>query len=143
MLLFTEAAIEIEFTANTNGLLSRMVSFNETLPSYIANENDEIYVVEGNISGQILTSTYDLDVDYGISVYPNPASDILNISSTELSGETLQNAQVVILDPVGRVVYTDISIATSISLEGFSNGLHTLSVITNEGIDSKQFMISN
>ena len=138
----TDALIEIEFISGVSGLLSQMLEFDDALTSYIVNENDEVFIIDGNISGEILTNTDDVNTDSELSIYPNPASDVLNIMRTQLSEKTLQNAQTIIYGPMGRVVYTNAELTSTISLEGFSTGLHTLSVITSEGVHSHQFMIN-
>lgn len=59
-----------------------------------------------------------------MSVYPNPASDMLTVSAEGLN-------KVEVLDITGRVVAT--STTNTVDLKSLSNGSYIVRVVTNEG----------
>lgn len=80
-----------------------------------------------------LTASLDEMTAQNIEVYPNPASDIVNISFENSINETL----VSIMDLQGRVLVTQVASVSngtqvvSISTEGFAKGTYVVSVIAN------------
>ena len=85
-------------------------------------------------SGLIKNTTATLDemAAQNVSVYPNPASDIVNISF-----ENVNDTYVSIIDLQGRVLATQVASGTngtqvvSISTEGFAQGTYVVSVQSN------------
>lgn len=67
--------------------------------------------------------------EYGLVVYPNPASEMLMISG--LNKEA--NYEIQMIDLSGRVVYTKTGIngveMTAVSVDGFANGLYVANII--------------
>ncbi len=85
-------------------------------------------------SGLIKNTTATLDemAAQNVSVYPNPASDVVNISF-----ENVNDTYVSIMDLQGRVLATQVTSGTngtqvvSISTEGFAQGTYVVSVQSN------------
>ena len=75
-----------------------------------------------------------------VSLYPNPAKDILNISSTD----NIKSLE--IKDLLGRVIYFDSKINstnTSVSTSSFSNNIYTVSCLINDKLIVKKIVISH
>lgn len=66
----------------------------------------------------------------GISVYPNPANEILNINYGNISG----NTEIQIFDAIGKLVFSSNEKLNSIDISGFADGVYTLQVKTAIGI---------
>ena len=77
----------------------------------------------------------DYNVDDMVSVYPNPASSILNIEAENLISVT-------ILDMSGKIVYFALEncSATSIDLSGFANAEYVVKVETENGRSLKRII---
>ena len=83
-------------------------------------------------------STRDVELSQKISVYPNPASDILNISMQD--GAALEKMQ--LYDVSGRLVreYGDVS-NQSISVAELEKGMYILKVSADTGIYSERIIV--
>ncbi|MBK9590932.1 MAG: T9SS type A sorting domain-containing protein [Crocinitomicaceae bacterium] len=76
---------------------------------------------------------------YTISVYPNPANVVLNI--------TISNADIqliTLVDLQGKIVYTDASgdVNTQISLADFAKGVYFVNVQSSKGMTTKKVIVS-
>jgi PKD repeat protein len=82
-----------------------------------------------------ITGINDYNVDDMVSVYPNPASSILNIEAENLISVT-------ILDMSGKIVYFALEncSATSIDLSGFANAEYVVKVETENGRSLKRII---
>ncbi|MFL5764330.1 MAG: PKD domain-containing protein [Bacteroidia bacterium] len=87
----------------------------------------------------ILTGIDENALDNSVSVYPNPATDLINItvSGKEVKSMTISNA-------IGQIVYssqTPFTNTTVIDAGTFAEGIYTLSCKTNEGTVIKKISI--
>lgn len=72
-----------------------------------------------------------------ISVYPNPATNFVNITSF-----SNKNSKLVIKDMAGKVIYTDnFNSKISINTENYSKGFYLIDVINTSGVYSKKISI--
>ena len=76
--------------------------------------------------------------EVAISLYPNPAQGVFNISSDAEINE------VRIFDMLGQVVYTNRNVGTShqIDIHGLKNGIYFVQVATREGLQTKRLQIT-
>ncbi len=74
-------------------------------------------------------------VDNSINIYPNPTSDVLNISSKN----GLEMKEIEITDLSGRIVRT-LNNATTINVSDLSAGTYLIDITTNEGKASSKFV---
>ncbi|MBI3135657.1 MAG: T9SS type A sorting domain-containing protein [Bacteroidetes bacterium] len=90
------------------------------------------------------TVTYELGLNegdnaYTISVYPNPARDVLNITVADANVTliSLMNIQ-------GKVVYTDASGEKNVQLglEDFAGGIYFVNIQTDKGISTEKIVIT-
>lgn len=72
------------------------------------------------------------DIDNNVAIYPNPASDKLNVVA-----EGVKNIE--IIDATGRVVLNTKS-AGSINISSLSNGIYMVRTITNEGVSMQKII---
>jgi len=95
------------------------------------------FTVEASVPDEVLS----LDDNFTatkFSIYPNPASDIINISLGNL-----QIKQVQITDINGRVVKTfetEITSEAQINIQNLNSGLYMMSIFTNEGVRTSKFI---
>ena len=97
--------------------------------SYVSNfypSNDGEFSVVNVIKGLII-------INDEIMVYPNPATDEINISSSE----TIRN--VMILNRAGQLVYEGNS--TKIKTSNFSSGFYIIRIKTEKGIKTQKLTI--
>lgn len=85
---------------------------------------DDIYVGTG-------VGIEDVD-NVNVSVYPNPANDVLNIE-----GEGIQNVE--LLDVNGRTVLTNAN-GGSLNISNLATGVYVVRVITNNGISTQKIV---
>ena len=72
-----------------------------------------------------------------IQIYPNPASNFVNISTT--NSET---SELVIKDMAGKVIYTDnFNLKINVNTENFAKGTYLIDVKNTQGIFSKKITI--
>ena len=72
-----------------------------------------------------------------IQIYPNPASNFVNISTT--NSET---SKLVIKDMAGKVIYTDnFNLKINVNTENFAKGTYLIDVKNTQGIFSKKITI--
>ena len=82
------------------------------------------------VSGQNLAlNNKDFEASNLISVYPNPANDILNIQSSIV----LDGAKVEIFDMLGKNIYRNALLNNSIDISNFDSGIYLLNITTDEG----------
>jgi len=81
------------------------------------------------------TNTFNYNEDVSLTIFPNPATDILTI-------KTLQNPTIEILNVEGQLIKT-ITIKgnkTSIDVSAFSNGMYFLKAKTENGMTMRKFV---
>jgi hypothetical protein len=81
-------------------------------------------------------------INSGFSIYPNPASDQLNISPADKNRKIYK---VSIVNSQGQEVYTETPSSLTgdkvINTSGFSSGIYFVQLITDKGISSSRLMI--
>jgi len=82
-----------------------------------------------------MTSTENILPTNSVTVYPNPVSERLLISTA------LEIQQAKIFDISGKHVQDIDSLKTEINIAGLSNGLYILHLFTEEGVLSKKFIV--
>ncbi len=77
------------------------------------------------------------EFDNNISIYPNPTSDLINISG-------IYNAHIMLYDIDGKMIYSEKieKNKTSINLSNINNGIYILRIIENNKIINKQIIIN-
>ena len=130
-------------TINSNGgnLTYKQYSFGYsigevTIPTIISSSNDitsgVIQPTKLKISSNTTTGIINhLLSNNPISVYPNPVTNILNITG-------IDNTKVEFITDNGSIIHTDISNST-IDLSGFRSGIYILNISNNS--QSKSFKI--
>lgn len=107
-------------------------------------ENSNIPVQSGtyNVTFNIITGAYNFQNTLSVneqsktefSIYPNPASTILNI---KIENEI---KSIRILDMFGRITSIPTSIMNSVDVSSLSNGVYFVEIITEKGIIREQFI---
>lgn len=88
------------------------------------------------------TKTLSSTLNGKLALYPNPATDILQV---EIQLENTTDVQYIITDVTGRVVYYDQSKqinqeVVTVDVSTLAAGVYTVSVQTNKGVTTKQFV---
>ena len=79
-----------------------------------------------------------------ISLYPNPANDVVNVQCTM---NNVQLESVEVIDVYGKVVRTVVGannhspMSTRINVSGLANGMYFVRVTTDEGVATKPFVV--
>ena len=77
-----------------------------------------------------------------ISVYPNPATSILNIN---IETKETESVKIDICDMLGRIVYSENfnnnQINTTVDVSNFAKGIYMVRMATNKGITTKKINI--
>jgi len=100
------------------------------------------------VSGGVVSFDEDpLSVDKfkfeNLKIYPNPATDLINISSDI---ETIENAKVTIYDMLGKKVYENASLFdfnsdASIDVSSFNTGVYLVEILKDNKIDTRKVVI--
>ncbi|KAA9327312.1 Calx-beta domain-containing protein [Adhaeribacter soli] len=80
------------------------------------------------------------DLSSAVSIYPNPASGILNLNLSALAGK---KATITVVNTLGQVVATVPANATQINVSKFPAGIYTIQVVTPEAKAVKRFVKIN
>ena len=80
------------------------------------------------------------DLSSAVSIYPNPASGILNLNLSALAGK---KATISVVNTLGQVVATVPANATQINVSKFPAGIYTIQVVTPEAKAVKRFVKIN
>ncbi len=104
---------------------------------YDGTERGRIARIFGGNTTTTNTGDY-LEMD-GITLYPNPAKDVININGV------VENAEIHIYDISGKVRYSTKSLGeqTTIPLNGYSNGMYLIRIQNQGESVTKKFVISN
>ena len=113
----------------------------QTIRVAIRNVGSDIYMLQVDDFSITTTGTMSVNdvLSSKFSVYPNPASNFLNITS----GDALQLNSVKITDINGRVVLENTLGSTDsaqINIANLATGVYVVSINSNEGIATKKFI---
>lgn len=77
--------------------------------------------------------------DSDIQVYPNPASDLVNINVSTLDG----SGQIQIFDALGKLVFYEkiVSKLNTIDTDNLENGIYTIKILTKKNTTSKKLVV--
>lgn len=121
---------QLSYTANAGFLGSDQFTYKACSP-FIATQCDE-----ADVFITVLTNINTIDAAY-ISVFPNPARDVLFVEFNLQQDATLK-----LFDLKGQMVHTSNFVnQTSVSLNNFSNGLYILKIETAEGTATQKVKI--
>ena len=84
------------------------------------------YGIEGTLTGAVISGVNTVDFDKTVEVYPNPASNSINISY----GFNRPNTQVILMNVTGQVVFHADQMVQSIDVSGLSQGVYLLKIIS-------------
>ena len=79
-----------------------------------------------------------------LNVYPNPSSDIFNMSFVS---EEVQDLSVRVVNMLGEVIYTEGlekfvgEYTKQINLKGYTKGVYFLEIVTNQGVVNKKIVL--
>ncbi len=76
-----DAVFTVTMKAKANSVLSWSLSLNENRSSFTINENGERITFNEQVDGEIISGLKDLEALEGVSIYPNPAIDIINLDA--------------------------------------------------------------
>jgi type IX secretion system substrate protein len=93
----------------------------------------------GNSNGCAVAGIEQYNTNNNVSVYPNPAKDVLNVECLMLNA----NSTLVITDMMGNTIYHSIFTTqhSTINVAGLSEGVYNLSITTNAGEVNKRVVI--
>ena len=79
-----------------------------------------------------------------ITLYPNPAKEIINVQCT-MNDKPLDVKAIEVFDVYGKLIKTvnDIDNPTSINVSGLANGMYFVRVTTEQGVATKSFVKKN
>jgi hypothetical protein len=93
----------------------------------------------GNCGNDSITSVNELAANDGVTIYPNPAQDVLNIKTAV----TLNDASVVIVNTLGQIVkqiaVTD-NTNIAIAIDDLENGVYFLEIKSKDRMITKKFI---
>ncbi len=98
--------------------------------------NYEIIFIEANFEITIVLDIDDVILNNQITLYPNPAKDILHI---KFNNSLIIN-KVIIYNLLGKEIIEEKNIENSIDLEKLARGHYILKIITNKGYLVKRFL---
>ena len=75
--------------------------------------------------------------EFNVSIYPNPATDVLNVNNTIIGDE------LIVYDYLGKVISKSVanSMQQSILIKDFNQGVYLISVIRNGHLINKRFVV--
>ena len=118
----TEALFTITAKSEENSILHYGLDFHTEHRQYILGENYELYIANGDIQNDI-SSTNNQNFVEGITVFPNPTSDFINI---DLSETTIANDfSVTMYDAAGKRVLVSQN-QTSVSVTKLNQGMYIM-----------------
>lgn len=86
------------------------------------------YAMQGTLSGSIISAVKKVSLDKSISTFPNPTTDILNISYARNSADM----QITLITVTGEIVFSSNQLLKSIDMSTFSKGIYFLK-FTSQG----------
>ena len=85
------------------------------------------YGMEGTLTGAVVTGVENVLFENKIAIFPNPATDILNISY----GFNTTSTHVSLLNITGQTIYESSQMVKTIDLSNFSKGIYFLRISSN------------
>lgn len=130
-IIFTDTGATSIRIDEINGLVPKIIT-NRTIGTSFS----RVYSIDGATKTGLSTN---LGMNNKYSVYPNPATTLLNIKGSNNS----EIDRVVIIDTQGKEVYNQIFVTDSnINLDGIQNGIYTIKVFSKDGsIYNNKFVI--
>jgi hypothetical protein len=140
-------------TINLNQEASKDFTFNIVDPSWVKNrikivtmiwkKNGSTYdFVNANHIKSSTTSVANIEAVEDLDVYPNPASQVINISGSL----TKASAQISLVNAVGQVVYSkDVNngqLAERIQIDNLSNGVYLLNITSEGALSSRKIVVA-
>lgn len=123
----------LSFTAKENTLLSNIISAAGS--SFATTPDDEVYLLDLTVIGQISTNTIDQNKTFALDLYPNPVQDYLSIQLTNAAGTT---PRIYILDGQGRMVYQQDGLA-AVDVSTYTVGTYQCVVQIDEYLEVQLF----
>jgi uncharacterized surface protein with fasciclin (FAS1) repeats len=98
-------------------------------------ENGVVHVINAVLLPPTNVETVNIDA---ISIYPNPAQNVINIS-----GDVPAGTQYTIIDQTGRVIATNtFTGVTTIDVSGFEAGVYSFIIVGDNTLTAKQFVVN-
>jgi uncharacterized surface protein with fasciclin (FAS1) repeats len=98
-------------------------------------ENGVVHVINAVLLPPTNVETVNIDA---ISIYPNPAQNVINIS-----GDVPAGTQYTIIDQTGRVIATNtFTGVTTIDVSGFEAGIYSFIIVGDNTLTAKQFVVN-
>jgi hypothetical protein len=98
-------------------------------------ENGVVHVINAVLLPPTNVETANIDA---ISIYPNPAQNVINIS-----GDVPAGTQYTIIDQTGRVIATNtFTGVTTIDVSGFEAGVYSFIIVGDNTLTAKQFVVN-
>jgi hypothetical protein len=93
----------------------------------------------GNSNGCAVAGLEQYNINNNVSVYPNPAKDVLNVECLMLN----ENTSAIITDMLGNSIYhsTFTTQHNKINVADLNEGVYNLSITTHEGEVNKRAVI--
>jgi len=118
----------------TNLLRSSTICNNNLIVgSFGTNDNNGLGIWYINLN-EIFTSINDLENKNEISVYPNPANNLLFIN------RFIKNSKMSIFDISGKIIINKKVTKNQIDISNFQNGIYIINIETENGIVTKKFV---
>ena len=86
------------------------------------------YAMQGTLTGSVISALNKVSLDKSISTFPNPATDILNISYAR----NATNMQITLSTITGETVFSSNQLLKSIDMSSLSKGIYFLKFTANE-----------
>ncbi len=128
-------AAEVDSTCNITPLIVNVTN------TGFGSSGDEFYLSD-DFCSFIASVNETTSVD--LNIYPNPATDFVNIELGNLKNEDLQNAVIVVYDLTGKKVFEkqlNNSSMEKISTADYATGLYTIVIANSNNILAKQRVI--
>lgn len=128
---------------NANGNLSISWTLGETLVPTFKSQDGSLSLAHGFQQQLIITAIEEnIDAEVRIKVYPNPASDVINI---EFESPVDDEVIIMLLDSNGKLVKRDVIEATmmtkEINLQDVSGGLYYLRLVKGKLVNVYKVII--
>ncbi len=128
-------AAEVDTTCNITALIVNVgnTGFGNSSTEYFVSDEFCSYIASVNET-----------VSVNLNIYPNPATDFVNIELGNLNNADLQNAVIVVYDMTGRKVFEkqlNNSSMEKISTADYAAGLYTIVIANSDNILAKQRVI--
>jgi hypothetical protein len=130
-LVYTEETLQ--FTPSTTG--NYLIGFHNNTPALTTGSTTSNYVLIDSFSVTSATMSNESFTMSDFDIYPNPTSNVLNISNTN----NIEIKNISISDLNGRVI-KNVNGVTSINVSDLNEGVYFVSIETTEGKSTKKFI---